>query len=365
VRDDAQKRNLNPAHGITFVKNILGHHSRMHVCLILFPGFRMLTYIFAIEVLRLANTCAGQKLFTWQIRSVTGAPVAAHDGTSVRCDTPDWYGAQGFDLVLLCAGDAPLSHLPMGLRAFLSRAERTGATLGGLETGGLVLAKLGFLDGREAVLPPVAGLDLAEEFPGIALSDSLFAYDRHRLTTAGGLATGDAMLGWIARTQGAALAAQTAGTLAIGRIRDAGEHQRLPRNTDPVLERMRAIMATQMERPVSLSRIAADLDLSPKQLRLRCRKGLNQTPTQIYLSVRLNRAAQLIKETQLSVAEVAVATGFASPSAFARSYRAQFGQSPRMQRHTRPAPPTDKASPTRVATPTSRSKDHEAQGPSF
>lgn len=310
----------------------------MHVCLILFPGFQMLAYAFACEVLRVANACAGQALFSWQTRTVTGTPVAASDGTRLSGQQPGWSGAQGFDLVLLCAGPGPLRHLPMGLRAFLSRADAAGATLGGIDAGGLILARLGFMHGREAVLRAEAGPDVAEEFPDIALSDNLYAYDRQRLTTTGGVATGDAMLAWIARAQGPTLAAQTADALAHGRIRDAGERQRLARTADPILERMQAIMAAHIEDPLPVARIASELGLSPKQLRLRCFKGLHATPTQIYLDLRMKRAAHLVQETGLSVLDIARATGFASPSAFTRSYHARFGMAPSNQRQARGGP---------------------------
>ncbi|WP_420325115.1 GlxA family transcriptional regulator [Mameliella sp.] len=307
----------------------------MHVCLILFPGFQMLAFVFAREVLRVANKCAGQDLFTWQTRTVSGAPVAASDGTEIAGDKPDWFRAQGFDLVLLCAGYDPLRNLPMGLRAFLHRADSSGATLGGLDTGGMILAKLGFLDGREAVLHHEAVPAVLEEFPDIVLSENLYAFDRQRLTTAGGVATGDAILAWIARVHGPALAAKTADALAHGRIRDAGECQKLAVSADPLLERMMAVMAARIEHPIPLERVAAELGLSPKQLRLRCRKGLNQTPAQVYLGLRLDRAAQLVAETERSVLDIAQATGFASPSAFTRSYHARFGAPPRKQRQDR------------------------------
>ncbi|MCR9274643.1 MULTISPECIES: GlxA family transcriptional regulator [Mameliella] len=306
----------------------------MHVCLILFPGFPMLALSLVREVLRLANAQAEQRLFTLTVRTVNGAAVTDRDGTQVTGALPDWHGAQGFDLVLLCAGEAPLTALPMGLRAFLIRADAAGATLGGLDTGGTILARLGFLDGREAVLPDSAPAELPENVKRIALSRAPFALDRQRLTTAGGLAVADALTAWIARAQGPALAADTAEALAHGRMRDAGRCQRMAITADPLLERMQSIMAARIEAPIAVEKVATELGLSPKQLRLRCRKGLNRTPAQIYLDLRLARAEQLVSETTLPVSEIARAAGFASPSAFTRSYHARFGAPPRRPRHS-------------------------------
>jgi len=47
-----------------------------------------------------------------------------------------------------------------------------------------------------------------------------------------------------------------------------------------------------------------------------------------YLALRLNAARRKVIETKDSFAEIAAATGFNSASAFSRSYRASFSESP-------------------------------------
>ena len=309
----------------------------MHVCLILVPGFRLLAVSLVQEVLRMANAAAGQDLFTWELRSIAGHQTDSTDGIAIPAPQADWSAAQGHDLILVCAGPRPFSHLPMGLRAFLMRGDRAGTTLGGLDGGGMILARLGLLNGREAVLDLALEPGLTEKFPEIALSDRSFAFDRQRLTTAGGLAAGDAMLAWIGRVHAPALAAQVGDMLERGHLADTADCQSLPRATDPVLERMQAIMATHLADPIPLDQIASELDLSMKQMRSRCRKALGMTPAQVYLELRLERAGQLVQETGLSVHDIAGATGFASPSAFTRSYRARFGEPPRLVRRARHA----------------------------
>jgi transcriptional regulator GlxA family with amidase domain len=57
---------------------------------------------------------------------------------------------------------------------------------------------------------------------------------------------------------------------------------------------------------------------------------------QHYLGLRLSRAHELLRETSLPITDVAVATGFASGSQFARAYRRRFGHTASADR--RPAP---------------------------
>ncbi len=53
-----------------------------------------------------------------------------------------------------------------------------------------------------------------------------------------------------------------------------------------------------------------------------------KTPAEFIRSVRLQRAAQLLEKTQLTVAEVAYETGFNNPKYFSKYFRAQFGMLP-------------------------------------
>ncbi|MCT4559439.1 MAG: helix-turn-helix domain-containing protein [Pelagimonas sp.] len=304
----------------------------MHVCLILFPGFPLLAYVLLREVLETANACARRDLFSLEVRKVTDRANTAVDGTTVPCATIDWDGAQGFDLVLLCAGAAPLDHLPMGLRGFLARAENAGGTLGGLGSAGLILAKLGLLKGREAVLDPTSISDAPEWLENIAVTERPFAFDRQRLTASGGIAVVEALLAWIGRVHSLDLAAQTGDAMAFGRVKQTSQDLNLSHRADPLLDQMQSIMTTQLETPLPLGRIASELGISQKQLRTRCRNAMGQTPAQIYLHLRLERAEHLLRDTARPIQEIASATGFSSPSSFSRSFKAQFGQSPRALR---------------------------------
>jgi putative intracellular protease/amidase len=56
------------------------------------------------------------------------------------------------NLIVLCAGYDPLAHVTPRVRAFLSRANRADTMIGGADTGTVILAELGLLDGYQAVL---------------------------------------------------------------------------------------------------------------------------------------------------------------------------------------------------------------------
>ncbi|MBY6067343.1 helix-turn-helix domain-containing protein [Leisingera aquaemixtae] len=302
------------------------------VSFILFPEFQMLAYVLASETLRIANKNAGRPLYTWETLSVTQAPVPASSGRLAAPDRSGWELGEPPGLVLLCAGYDPLRHLPQGLRAYLARAGRAGATLGGIDTGTVVLAQLGYLDGHEAVLHHEAEAGFRERWPDIAVSDRIYCFGRGRLTAVGGTATGDAMLAWVAATGPDGLAAATSEDMAHGSIRPPEVRQRLQPSADPVLGRMQQLMLDNLPEPLALTDIAGRLGLSLKALRLRCKRGLGMTPQAAYLQMRLQRARELLQSTAMPVTEVALATGFASLPGFSRQFKAMYQRSPRDMR---------------------------------
>ena len=58
-------------------------------------------------------------------------------------------------------------------------------------------------------------------------------------------------------------------------------------------------------------------------------KALTELPTHGFiLSLRLKRAAQLLKKKTATVSEIAYSVGFENPSKFARAFRNHYGKSP-------------------------------------
>jgi transcriptional regulator GlxA family with amidase domain len=81
--------------------------------------------------------------------------------------------------------------------------------------------------------------------------------------------------------------------------------------------------------------------MSRGHLHRRLRDVLSTSPTEIVRSIRLDRAAQLLKSRAGSVSEVAYATGFQSVSHFCRCFKARFDATPSTYREREAAPPAD------------------------
>ncbi|WP_061168714.1 GlxA family transcriptional regulator [Caballeronia hypogeia] len=302
---------------------------------LLLPEFSSIGFMSAIEPLRVANRFAGD-LYRWHILSVDGGPVAASNGISLNAEGA-FDSVTDAHTVFVVSGFEPLSRYSRAIADWLRRLDRAGATLGGIDTGSIILAESGLLAGKRATLHWEAAAAFAERYPDIETSQELFEIDARRITCAGGTASIDMMLDLIAREHGANLAAQVSEQFVLGRIRQPSDHQRLQiaaryglhnRKLIQVIE----LMQEHMEEPLSPDELAQSIGVTRRQLeRLFC-AALNDTPTHFYLGLRLTRARELLQQTEMSILAVCVACGFESPSHFSRTYRARFDTSPRQDR---------------------------------
>ncbi|RYG90321.1 GlxA family transcriptional regulator [Loktanella sp. IMCC34160] len=305
------------------------------VSFVLFPEFQMLAYVLATETLRLANKCAGKDLFQWSTRSATNAPVQASNGALVAPDCLDWVGPSRADLIVLCAGYHPLAFLTPRVRAFVARAAREAVVIGAVDTGTVILAELGLLDGRRAVLHFEATAAFRDRWPDIEVTDQIYCLDGQRLTAAGGTATGDAMLAWIERDIDPQLANVVADGMIHGRPRRGDTPQRSETTADPRLLRMHQMMVSNLPNPLPIATISQSLDLSSKQMRRLCVAAYGVTPAAYYRNCRLEQAHQLLVNSQLAITDVALHCGFESASSFSRAVLDRFGKSPRAIRAER------------------------------
>jgi len=87
-----------------------------------------------------------------------------------------------------------------------------------------------------------------------------------------------------------------------------------------------------LEELLPLEDLAGRMGVTRRQMERLFAMHLQTSPASFYLSLRLDRARQLLAQSDLGIMEVALACGFSSPSHFARAYRRQFGRRPKDER---------------------------------
>ena len=299
----------------------------------------------ALEPLRLSNRIAGKTLYSWQLVSETGQSVTCSNGTEIAV-SGGLGDVAGDAMIVVCGGvDVQRATTPAVL-SWLRKRARHGTTLAGVCTGAWTLAKAGLLDGHRATIHWENHDALVEDFPDVDLTKSIFVIHGKRLTSAGGTAPLDMMLSLITNSEGADLAHAVADQLIYSSIRTNRDTQRLsiPARIGvrhPKLARVIEFMETHIEDPISPSDLAEAVDMSTRQLERLFRRYLNRSPKRYYMELRLERARNLLMQTDMSVISVALATGFTSPSHFSKCYRAHYNTTPYRERGAHASPEDD------------------------
>lgn len=303
---------------------------------VLMDRFSMLSFASSVECLRIANRMAGHEVYTWTLLGEGGENVTCSAGTTFAVDG-DLAELQRDDTILVCSGVDVQSATSKKLLAWLRREARKGVVIGGLCTASYVLAKAGLLDGKRATIHWENIDSFAEEFEDVTLTKSVFVIDNNRLSTAGGTSSIDLMLKLVANDLGEDLANSVADQLIYSSIRTDQDTQRLSIPTrigvrHPKLSMVVQMMEANIEEPISPSVLAQDVGMSTRQLERLFRRYLNRSPKRYYMELRLQKARNLLMQTDMSVINVALACGFASPSHFSKCYRSHYDTTPYRER---------------------------------
>jgi transcriptional regulator GlxA family with amidase domain len=260
--------------------------------------------------------------------------VLASNGAAIAPDLKFGADAGDLDVLFVCASGNPATFSDRKTFTWLRKLARQRIALGGISGGAFVLAKAGLLSGRRCTIHWEHMAAFQESFPDVALTRSLFEIDGDRITCAGGVAGLDMMVALIARDHGHDLGAAVSEWLLHTHVREGGRPQRMDLRFrlgvgDERLLTVLREMEGHLEAPLSRQRLADLARMSLRQLERSFRTQLGRGMHEHYMTLRLARARQLLRETSLSMLEIAVATGFASASQFARAFRREFGHPPR------------------------------------
>ena len=298
--------------------------------------FSMMPFAAALEPLRQANRMSRKPLYRWRLVSENGAPVTASNGITINVDG----GLEDVSRdarIAVCTGFGLEKASSKPVLTWLRKQARRGAGIGALCTGSYVLAKAGLLDGKRCTIHWENHASFTEEFPEVELSNLLYCLDDGIFSCAGGTSAADMMLHIITEEHGHELGSLIADTLVHTPLRSDTDEQRLsvPARIGvrhPKLVSIIQKMERSTEEPISPSELAKSVNMSTRQLERLFRRYLNRSPKRYYMELRLEKARNLLLQTDMSVINVALACGFTSPSHFSKCYRAHFNRTPYRER---------------------------------
>lgn len=296
----------------------------------------MMAFTACIEPLRAANRIRRETLYHWRTLSLSGEAVEASNHVVITPDTA-LSEARDCDVIFICAGLRPRKYLAQQLRGEIRGFALRGTPLGAVCTGSVALAYAGVLTGYRCTIHWENMEGFKESYPDLNITAVLYEIDRNRYTCSGGMAPLDMMIYSIKCDHGEALARNVAELMLMNFIREPEEQQRMTLAyrtgiRHPKVLAAIAHMEAYIEAPLSLESLAEMVGLSVRQLERIFKLHLDNSPARYYLQLRLMRARQFLRQTSMSILDVAVATGFNSASHFSQKYKMHFGYAPNKER---------------------------------
>ncbi|ROP65287.1 GlxA family transcriptional regulator [Curtobacterium sp. PhB115] len=289
----------------------------------------------ALDVGIAAHVFANRPSMPYEVR-VCGEQVGTVDG---------WNGlayAVGHGLEALAWADTVLvpghrnpadTATPSVVTAALQQAHERGARIAAISTGAFTLAAAGLLDGRRATTHWHYTHVLQEQYPTVDVDANVLFVDAGQVLTSAGAASGiDLCLHLVRRDHGVALANHVARRLVSAPYRSGGQAQYVPRSIpEPLGDVFAATRAWALEHlrdDLTLTTLARRATVSPRTFSRRFTADTGITPMQWVLRARVDHARELLERTDLTVTQIAEATGLGSDTNLRRHFGAIIGTSP-------------------------------------
>ena len=312
---------------------IIGTYPKKHrIGVLPIEGFALLSYASMVEPLRAANLLARRTLYEMINIGAGDGPIAS-SGAAVVMPQATVGDDLKLDYLFVVAGGDPTTFQDRRVMAWLARMGRAGVQLGGVSGGPVILAQAGLMRGRRMTVHWEHAEALAEISPHLLIERTLFVIDRDRVTCAGGTAAVDLMHALISNHHGVPFARLVSDWFMHTEIRPSAGPQRgglvarVGVNNAAILDAV-AAMESHVAEPLDLSELAQVTGLSKRQINRLFQEKLGRSTMGYYRDLRLEKAQNLLRNSPLSLTEIALATGFANSSHFSDLYTRNYGQPP-------------------------------------
>ena len=320
------------------MKHTIEVSEHFSVTVLILPLSSLMTVASTIDPMRAANRIAGREVFLWKLVSPRGLAVNLTCGISLPVNGRFSDTDKGDLLILVGGFDAIKSALPVTpirLKRILSNFSKVIC----IEGSTWLLAKTGVLDGKKATTHWEDLENFYNEFPKIDVVADRFVVDGKYVTVGGASPSLDFLLTFIEENFSAALAYDVSSVFIYSAINHPADPQpfvsfgQLAQREPRVAAAIR-LMEARIDSPITIDAIAKNVKISARRLETLFNEQLGLTPAAYFNRLRLKSAERLLKDTNLSVQEIGLRTGYSSASSFSRSFKRFSGQSPVIFRYS-------------------------------
>ena len=308
--------------------------SPISVSFLLVRLFPLYCLILGTEVLRLANRYAGKRVFEWHYTSLNGLPVEASNSSEVVVEHT-LKNCTHTDYLLTIAGDDPLAEFSPEMKQVLQRLSRQKTIMGSIDSGAFVLAEAQLLRNQTITLHPTGATSFIERYrsANITIEQGEMLIDESRMSCSGGLSVVPMMLHLVGKYAGEALVHAVAHDMRINPAElsspNTGMKASRVYNNSGIVSRASLLMRTYVEEPLTIPELAKQLSVSERGLFRKFQAELGLSPSRYYVILRLQHARHMLLQSQCSMTEVALASGFSSLGSLSRAFKREFGIPPK------------------------------------
>lgn len=312
----------------------------LSVTILILPLSSLMTVASCIDPMRAANRIARKKIFHWKLVSPRGVAVDLTCGIALPVNGRFSDSDRG-DLLIIIGGFDPINNAlpvsPIRLKRLLSSFTKVVC----VEGGTWLLAKTGVLDGKKATTHWEDLERFSDEFSKIDVVADRFVVEQKYVTVGGASPSFDFLLSFIEKRFAAALAFDVSSVFIYSATSHAADPQpfvsfgRLAEREPRVAKAIR-LMEARIENPITIAAIATHLKISARRLETLFNAQVGLSPAAYFNRLRLKSAERLLKDTNLTVQEIALRTGYSSTASLSRSFKMFSGQSPITFRYSVP-----------------------------
>lgn len=214
-----------------------------------------------------------------------------------------------------------------------------GRTVTAVGTGVCFMAETGLLDGLPATTHWHYFDQFQKDYPRVQLKRQFFTTQAGNLYCAASVnAMGELMVHLVNRLYGRQVASLVERNF-FHEIRNAFEPQSffsesVKQHPDEQITQAQIWLEDNFHTQVKVAELAEKFDFSQRNFDRRFRNALGKSPLQYLQDTRLRNAKELLKSSNLSIAEIANHCGYQNASSFTRIFRRAFHTSPRKYRET-------------------------------
>lgn len=306
---------------------------RHQVVVLAYDGLCTFEFGVAVEIFGLPRPELGDNWYRFAVaavdegtlRATGGIRIVAEGGLELltQADTivvPGWRGAS--------------VPVPDALCKALQDAHQRGCRVVSICSGVFVLAAAGLLNGRKATTHWRYTEQLRLRYPHIEVLEDALYYDQGNVMTSAGSAAGIDLCLHIVRSDfGRETANNVARRLVVQPHRDGMQTQQV---SGPVarsresqsLGKLFDFLHQQLAASHTVASLAAYVGMSPRTFLRRFAEATGTTPARWILRERLNRARELLTQSQMTIDLVAGQAGFTNATSLRHHFQQQFALTP-------------------------------------